>query len=147
MAYEGLDYAWVAQMSDGKEVAQFDENGENEVLFKTIKDNQGIKTFWLMNTKTKKREFAVNLTNGTFLVFGKWIAVAEGDKILSANELLKYRLIYFRQVTQLFGTVQVAKSLATTIVFVIGWQANEPIMGKNIKRMLQVHNADTIAIG
>ncbi len=146
MAYEGLEYSWIAQMSDGKEVAQFDENGENEVLFKTIKDNRGIATFWLMNTKTKKREFAVNLTNGTFLAFGKWIAVAEGDKILSDNKLLKYRLIYFRQVTQLFGTAKLDRQLQT-IVFVIGWQANEPVMGKNIKRMLQVHNADTIAIG
>lgn len=144
--YEGLDYMWIAQMTDGKEVAQFDENGENEVLFKTIKENRNVETFWLMNTKNKKREFAVNLKNGTFLAFGKWIAVAQGDTILSSQELLKYRLIYFRQVTHLLGTVKL-ETQATTIVFVIGWQANDPITGQNIKKMLQVHNADTIAIG
>jgi len=46
MKCDGLAYKWVAQFSDGTEVSQFDESGENEVLFKEVRDKD-INCFWL----------------------------------------------------------------------------------------------------
>ena len=143
--YEGLKYAWVAEMADGTEVSQFDEKGDNEVLFKEVKEKD-IAAFWLMNTATKKKEFAVSLASGKFFAFGKWIGVADGDKILFDNPLLNYRLIYFRQVTRVFAGMSGAQ-LKCDIVFFVGWQANEPETGKNIKKMLMITDSDTIAFG
>jgi len=145
MKCDGLAYKWVAQFSDGTEVSQFDESGENEVLFKEVRDKD-INCFWLVNTQTNNREFAVNLRNGKFFMFGKWIMVADGDKLLSNLESLKYRLIYFRQVTREFAGMS-GPEMSCTKVFFIGWQTNDPITGQNIKRLLQVHDSNTIAIG
>ena len=143
--YDGLEYQWQAQMADGTEVSQYDENGENEVLFKDVKEKD-IAVFWLMNTKTKEKEFAVSLTSGKFYAFGKWIIVANGDEILTDRETLKYRLIYFRQVTRVFAGMS-GTQLKCSKVFFIGWQANEPETGKNIKKMMQVINPETIGFG
>jgi len=143
--YEGLKYQWVAQMTDGTEVSQFDENGNNEVLFKEVKEKD-IAVFWLMNTETKEKEFAVSLTSGKFFALGKWIIVANGDEILTDRETLKYRLIYFRQVTRVFAGMSGAQ-MKCDIVFFIGWQANELETGKNIKKMMQVIDPETIGFG
>ena len=143
--YEGLKYEWVAEMADGTEVSQFDEKGDNEVLFKEVKEKD-IAVFWLMNVATKKKEFAVSLASGKFFAFGKWIIVADGDKILTDLETLKYRLIYFRQVTRVFAGMS-GSQLKCDIVFFIGWQANEPESGKNIKKMMQIIDPETIGFG
>ena len=142
--YEGLDYQWIVELKDGTKISQFDKDGDNEVLFRDVR-NKDIKIFWLMNTVTLEDEFAVDLSTGKFLAFGKWVAMAVGDKIISNSEYLKYRLIYYRSVTKHFGTS--LEALGGSIVFVIGWQANDPVTGLNIKRLLQVHNSETIAIG
>ena len=143
--YEGLAYQWVAELIDGTVVTQFDEEGYNEVLFKDVKDKV-IVNFWLENTTTKQRDFAVNLRSGEFFGFGRWIGVGDGEKVHSKSKLLKYRLIYFRQVTREFAGFM-GPQLKCDIVFFIGWQANEPETGANIKKLLQVYNENYVVFG
>jgi len=149
--YEGLAYQWVAQLKDGTEVSQFDENGENEVLFKDVKDKE-IVNFLLEKVDTKKREFAVNLTNGQFTAFGRNIKAAEGAVIVSDggpdDKPWKYRLIYFRSVTRHFtGSFE---QTAMEIAFVIGWQStvtSKEGKTRNVKKMMLVFDSDRIAFG
>lgn len=145
MKYSGLDYVWIAQMMDGTEVHQFDENGENEVLFKEVRDKD-IANFQLMNVKTKKREFAVNLLTGKILAFEKWIALGEGQEMLTDRKDLKYRLIYFREMTKVFG-MSLGAALSTNIVYFIGWQANAPATGQNLKKMIGVTDSNNVMFG
>lgn len=143
MNYDGLDYQWVARLADGSEKSQFDENGENEVLFKEVKDLD-IATFILENTKTHNRGFAVDLKTGKFRAFGKWISVGEGnDDVYSNREDLKFRLIYFRQVTRVFQGLS-GPQLKHSIEFCIGWQATDIMTGKNIKKMIKVADSENI---
>jgi len=144
MKYDGLKYQWVVNLSNGTDVSQFNDDGENEVLFKDIRDKD-ISKFWLMNVETRRLDFGVDLKNGKFFVFGKWVLVADGDKILSDSKILKYRLIYFRQVTKVFAGMS-GPEINSTIVFFIGWQANSET-GQNIKKLLQIHDSKTIAFG
>jgi hypothetical protein len=96
-----MSYNWTAIYNDNTELNQYKKDG-SEVLFKEIEQDKLI-AFRIDNEQG--RHVIVDLKIGMFVVNGNIFAIPN-----LSNKEEKYRLIYFRRVTQNIGTSGSGKS-------------------------------------
>jgi len=125
-----MTYVWKAIYSDNTELNQFKDG--KEVLFSKI-DQDKLIAFRLDNEQGK--HIIVDLKIGMFVINGSIFAIPN-----LSNRPEKYRLIYFRRVTQSIG-INGAVGASTTEPY-IGFQIT--IKDKNYKTMVSILEGDII---
>ena len=149
-----LDLTWFAIFKNGEILRQFDgENQTRERLFKEIQERANdLRGFQLVNVRTKV-SYTVDLVSGRLRIappIGERApdGVTQNPEIETrGNDRYKYRLIYFRRVTQEMtaGGTQLSQPKLKDIQYFLGFQyTNEK--GENVKRLLQIAKNDEVYI-
>ena len=148
-----LDLTWVAIFKNGEMLRQFDDEEQTrEHLFKEVLERiNNLQGFQLVNERTKVL-YTVDLVNGRLRIAPPIREVSnettQNPEIETrGNDKYKYRLIYFRRVTQTmtWAGKEVTRQGVHNIQYFLGFQyTNEK--GENVKRMIQISKDDEVYI-
>ncbi len=145
-----LDLVWAAKLENVEGINQFDdvdhqETGEHR--FQEVLDRSDeLIQFALLNLKTQ-RVYAVDLLRGRIHMYKNRTYTSPAESEVYGDRKYKYRLIYFRRVTQqmTWDGKAVSDKGITDIQYFLGFQyTNEK--GENVKRLLQISKDDEVHI-
>jgi hypothetical protein len=132
-----LEYTWIATFTDNTSIKQFDGKDQTqEHRFQEVLDrHEDLLYFSLQHFQYPQVIFTVNLKDGC-IHFGNPLINAREDAL--RKELLKYRLIYFREVERHFGS-DLTEIGTPSIVYFLGFQYQDSNK-KNHKRIMKLQN-------
>lgn len=141
-----LDLVWMAVFNDGKIVYQFDDEEQTqEHPFREVLDRQDdLQVFNLVNRNTGT-VYQVNLERGRIHIFKPGTFVTKPEAEVEGNADSRYRLVYFRRVTQELSWNPSAGAAEgpTSVVYFLGFQSTAPD-GKTVRRVLQIMPNDEV---
>ena len=140
-----LVLVWLAMFRDGTLLHQFDDEGQTrEHRFQEVLDRQDmLHTFCLLNLKTGS-VYHVDLEHGRIRVSRPGSRVTEPEAEVEGDPSRRYRLMYFRRVTQrMTGDRYIESAEGSSTSYFLGVQYTAPD-GSTVRRLLQITADDEV---